>query len=131
MRLFKKWMKPAGDYVEFGRPIIDKMCSDFNVEFEQFDFAGKRGMVGIQGACAQQFALLNLERGDYKKALVEAKIERDTNATKVDYSAATDDFTCWKCKGKKCRYYQMQTRSADEPMTTFVTCLSCANRWKC
>ena len=63
--------------------------------------------------------------------LVEAKIERDTNATKVDYSAATDDFTCWKCKGSKCRYYQMQTRSADEPMTTFVTCLSCANRWKC
>ena len=63
--------------------------------------------------------------------LVEAKIERDTNITKVDYSAATDDFTCWKCKGNKCRYYQMQTRSADEPMTTFVTCLSCANRWKC
>ena len=62
--------------------------------------------------------------------LVEAKIERDTNATKVDYSAATDDFTCWKCKGKKCRYYQMQTRSADEPMTTFVTCLNCGNRWK-
>ena len=65
------------------------------------------------------------------KSLVEAKIERDTNITKVDYSAATDDFTCWKCKGTKCRYYQMQTRSADEPMTTFVTCLTCANRWKC
>ena len=64
-------------------------------------------------------------------SLVKAKIERDTNATKVDYSAATDDFTCWKCKNSKCRYYQMQTRSADEPMTTFVTCLSCANRWKC
>ena len=63
--------------------------------------------------------------------LVQAKIERDTNATKVDYSSATDDFTCWKCKGNKCKYYQMQTRSADEPMTTFVTCLSCANRWKC
>lgn len=63
--------------------------------------------------------------------LITAKIERDNNATKVDFSAATDDFTCWKCKGNKCRYYQMQTRAADEPMTTFVTCLSCANRWKC
>ena len=50
MRLFRKWMKPAGDYVEFGRPIIDKMCSDFNVEFEQFDFAGINGQTqGLQG----------------------------------------------------------------------------------
>ena len=65
------------------------------------------------------------------KDLIAAKIERDTNATKVDYSAATDDFQCWKCKGRKCTYYQMQTRSADEPMTTFVSCLSCANRWRC
>jgi len=63
--------------------------------------------------------------------LIADKIERDDNATKVDYSAATDEFTCWKCKGTKCTYYQLQTRSADEPMTTFVCCLSCANRWRC
>lgn len=63
--------------------------------------------------------------------LIAAKIERDNNATKVDFSAATDDFMCWKCKNRKCTYYQLQTRSADEPMTTFVCCLSCANRWRC
>jgi transcription elongation factor S-II len=40
-------------------------------------------------------------------------------------------FTCGKCKSKKTTYYQMQTRSADEPMTTFVTCLNCNKRWKC
>jgi len=45
--------------------------------------------------------------------------------------AATDQFKCYKCKKRKCTYYEMQTRSADEPMTTFVTCLSCGNRWKC
>jgi transcription elongation factor S-II len=45
--------------------------------------------------------------------------------------ASTDDFTCGKCKSKKCTYYQLQTRSADEPMTTFVTCIDCGNRWKC
>lgn len=26
---------------------------------------------------------------------------------------------------------QLQTRSADEPMTTFVTCVACNNKWKC
>jgi DNA-directed RNA polymerase subunit M/transcription elongation factor TFIIS len=40
-------------------------------------------------------------------------------------------FKCSKCKSQKTTYYQMQTRSADEPMTTFVTCLNCSKRWKC
>jgi hypothetical protein len=61
-------------------------------------------------------------------------------------------FKCGKCKSTKTTYYQMQTRSADEPMvsslllffmlialrtnapalqTTFVTCTTCNNRWKC
>eukprot|EP00928_Gymnodinium_smaydae_P049572 TRINITY_DN3328_c2_g2_i1.p1 TRINITY_DN3328_c2_g2~~TRINITY_DN3328_c2_g2_i1.p1 ORF type:complete len:393 (-),score=115.08 TRINITY_DN3328_c2_g2_i1:178-1356(-) len=39
-------------------------------------------------------------------------------------------FTCGKCKGTQTTYFQMQTRSSDEPMTTFATCLSCGNRWK-
>jgi DNA-directed RNA polymerase subunit M/transcription elongation factor TFIIS len=40
-------------------------------------------------------------------------------------------FTCGRCKSNKTTYYQMQTRSADESLTTFVTCLKCNNRWKC
>jgi transcription elongation factor S-II len=40
-------------------------------------------------------------------------------------------FKCSKCKSEKTTYYQMQTRSADEPMTTFVTCHNCSKRWKC
>jgi len=39
-------------------------------------------------------------------------------------------FKCGKCKEYNCTYFQLQTRSADEPMTTFVLCLSCNNRWK-
>ena len=45
--------------------------------------------------------------------------------------ASTDNFQCRKCKKNKCTYYQAQTRSADEPMTTYVTCLECGNNWKC
>ncbi|XP_040210138.1 transcription elongation factor A protein 1 isoform X2 [Rana temporaria] len=42
----------------------------------------------------------------------------------------TDLFSCGKCKKKNCTYTQVQTRSADEPMTTFVFCNTCGNRWK-
>ncbi|KAG9784239.1 transcription elongation factor, partial [Aureobasidium melanogenum] len=37
---------------------------------------------------------------------------------------------CGKCHQKKVSYSQAQTRSADEPMTTFCECLNCGNRWK-
>ncbi|AYV77638.1 MAG: transcription elongation factor TFIIS [Dasosvirus sp.] len=39
----------------------------------------------------------------------------------------TDIYKCYKCGEKKCTTSQMQTRSADEPMTIFVTCLVCYN----
>jgi DNA-directed RNA polymerase subunit M/transcription elongation factor TFIIS len=37
---------------------------------------------------------------------------------------------CGKCKSWRTSYYQLQTRSADEPMTTFVCCHACEKRWK-
>lgn len=39
-------------------------------------------------------------------------------------------FECKKCGSKKTSFYSLQTRSADEPMTNFITCLECQNRWK-
>ncbi|XP_031484757.1 transcription elongation factor TFIIS [Nymphaea colorata] len=44
--------------------------------------------------------------------------------------ATTDQFKCGRCGQRKTTYYQLQTRSADEPMTTFVTCVNCNNHWK-
>ncbi len=68
---------------------------------------------------------------EHWKKLLEEKKTRDSNKYAPKISANTDTFTCRKCKSKKCSYYQLQTRSADEPMTTFVTCIDCGNRWKC
>tara|TARA_B100001093_G_scaffold447256_1_gene452066 strand:+ start:48 stop:569 length:522 start_codon:yes stop_codon:yes gene_type:complete len=67
---------------------------------------------------------------DIWKELINSKIKRDKNMGEDNLSAATDEFKCYKCKKRKCTYYQMQTRSADEPITTFVSCLNCGNRWK-
>jgi len=56
---------------------------------------------------------------------------KNTNKYTPKIEASTDNWTCYKCKSNECSYYQLQTRSADEPMTTFVTCINCGTRWKC
>lgn len=82
---------------------------------------------------AHEFAFMTHQEMSPEKwtVLLENKKLRDKNKYEPNLEASTDDFTCWKCKSKKCTYYQLQTRSADEPMTTFVSCLDCGNRWKC
>lgn len=44
---------------------------------------------------------------------------------------AGGEHKCSRCKGQKTSSYSLQTRSADEPMTVFVTCLTCGKRWRC
>ncbi|GAA5858399.1 hypothetical protein JCM8547_004678 [Rhodosporidiobolus lusitaniae] len=68
------------------------------------------------------------ERKEENRKLVAENLFKAQAA--APQQAETDAFQCGKCKQRRCMYYQMQTRSADEPMTTFVTCLSCNNRWK-
>lgn len=79
-----------------------------------------------------KFAFMTHQELNHEKwsQLIEIKAKRDKNKFEVNMAAATDTFTCRKCKGKKCTYITMQTRSADEPCTIFVTCLDCGNRWK-
>lgn len=62
--------------------------------------------------------------------LIEDKTKRDANKFNTNVQASTDMFTCKKCKSKKCTFYEMQTRSADEPATIFITCIDCGKNWK-
>lgn len=57
-------------------------------------------------------------------------VHLDARMVQDDGEAMTDEFKCGKCKGRRTKYTQMQTRSADEPMTIFIRCLDCQNRWK-
>jgi transcription elongation factor S-II len=56
--------------------------------------------------------------------------KRDKLKHKLKPEAMTDMFKCRKCNSRSCSYYEFQTRSADEPMTQFITCLDCNNNWK-
>ena len=62
--------------------------------------------------------------------LIDDKSKRDKNKFETTIAASTDTYTCRKCKNNQCTYYQMQTRSADEPMTVYISCTICGNRWK-
>lgn len=68
----------------------------------------------------------NLFPDKWKKIIDRINLIED----KKKNMSTTDIFECRKCHKKKCSVYQMQTRSADEPMTTFVNCLICGASWK-
>lgn len=59
-----------------------------------------------------------------EKRLQEIK---NQNEQKV---ATTDLYRCSRCKKRQCTFFQLQTRSQDEPMTIFITCTNCGAKWK-
>lgn len=62
--------------------------------------------------------------------LLEKKAKKDESKMGLNIEASTDLFTCKKCKSTRCTFYELQTRSADEPATIFITCLDCGKHGK-
>jgi len=95
---------------------------------------GLRRSVTAGDIPAQTFArMTSQDMASEERKAADAKIEEDNlflSLGAADQQAETDAFQCGRCKQRKCRYRQAQTRSADEPMTTFVTCTNCNHRWK-
>ena len=55
---------------------------------------------------------------------------REKQQLEGNKALATDLFKCGRCHKRECTYYELQTRSADEPMTKFISCLNCGNHWR-
>lgn len=83
---------------------------------------------------ATQLAKMTPEEmaSDEMKNLREKFVKESINDAQLAtvQGTKTELLKCGKCKKKDCTYNQLQTRSADEPMTTFVLCNNCGNRWK-
>ena len=83
---------------------------------------------------ASRFVIMNHE--ELKSAQRRAEDEKlnEDNMKKAQVPMAqksiSDALRCGRCGQKKVSYTQAQTRSADEPMTTFCECTVCGNRWK-
>ncbi len=123
-KIVKKWENPA-----FVRIYMDRLKSVFT------NLSTNPSLVHhlVSGEIAPHtFAYMTHQEfnPDHWRVLIEQKQKRDASKYDKRIGASTDMFTCKKCHKKNCTYYEMQTRSADEPATIFVTCLDCGKHWK-
>lgn len=61
---------------------------------------------------------------------VREKMYRDINAMKEKAEAVEGLFVCGKCGSRRTISIDRSTRSADEAMTVFVTCVDCNSHWR-
>lgn len=62
--------------------------------------------------------------------IVSAKMRKDKYAYEVTYVPNASEIKCFKCKKNQVYFYEIQSRSADEPTSLICTCLNCGNRWR-
>ncbi|PIN19093.1 Transcription elongation factor TFIIS/Cofactor of enhancer-binding protein Sp1 [Handroanthus impetiginosus] len=124
--MFEKWGKSSGTQKAKYRSILFNIKDQNNPDFRRKVLLGEFELRGILELRPEEMASDARQVQNEKikqKALFNSELGGPPQAS-------TDQFTCGRCKKKETTYYQMQTRSADEPMTTFVTCVNCNNRWK-
>lgn len=86
----------------------------------------------IKNGHIEPYSIVKLTREELNPDLWATLKSKNLEKIVIKQMEADDGmFKCNKCKSMKTVYYQMQTRSADEPMTTFVTCTNCYTKWKC
>jgi transcription elongation factor S-II len=122
-KVVKKWDNPY-----FVTIYLDRLRSIFININESLIQEVNNGAIKPQDIAFMSHQELKPEKWE---TMILDKIKRDKNKYETTIEASTDTFTCRKCRSKKCTFTQVQTRSADEPMTTFVSCITCGNHWKC
>ena len=64
------------------------------------------------------------------KDTVESYLKKYENAYENKLVPMTDMFKCGKCKKRECTYYEIFSRSGDEPSVIHIRCINCGNSWK-
>lgn len=122
-KIVKKWENP-----QFTSIYIDRLRSIYmNLKNDVFLKQIRSGEIDSKNVAFMTHQEFNPEKW---RVLIEKKMKRDASKYDDNIQASTDMYTCRKCKSKRCTYYEMQTRSADEPATIFVTCLDCGKHWR-
>ena len=67
---------------------------------------------------------------EHWQALADEQLKRETTMLEGSNEEGSGMYTCKRCGKNRTRYWEMQTRSADEPMTIFIRCLNCGKEWR-
>ncbi|KAK9053586.1 hypothetical protein SSX86_024660 [Deinandra increscens subsp. villosa] len=124
--MFEKWGRSNGAQKFKYRSIMFNIKDPKNPDFRRKVLLGHVKPERILELTPEEMASTDRQMENVKikeKALFDCERGAAPKAT-------TDQFKCGRCGKRQCTYYQLQTRSADEPMTTFVTCVNCDNHWK-
>lgn len=124
--MFEKWGRSNGAHKFKYRSIVFNLKDPNNLDFRRKVLLGDIKPERICNLTAEEMAS---EQRRLENKQIEQKALFDCQRGGPP-KATTDQFRCGRCGQRKCTYYQLQTRSADEPMTTFVTCVNCNNHWK-
>ena len=114
-------------YLSKVRSIYSNLKSDSYLKNKNFLTLVQNGEIDIKNIATM--SVYDIFPENWKKTL-ELKSKKDKLKYELKPEAMTDAFKCRKCGSRSTSYYEVQTRSADEPMTQFITCLNCNNRWK-
>lgn len=88
----------------------------------------KKLMSGVQDGSVRVDQLCYLLPKDLFPERWEALVNRKELLEKKEENlSVTDVYQCPVCKKNKCSVTQVQTRSADEPMTTLIKCMECGH----
>ncbi|PIN24828.1 hypothetical protein CDL12_02438 [Handroanthus impetiginosus] len=124
--MFEKWGKSNGAQKFKYRSVMFNIKDPNNPDFRRKVLIGDFEPHAIINLTPEEMAS-DARQSQNEKIKQKALFNSERAAAP---KASTNEFTCGRCKKKETTYYQMQTRSADEPMTTFVTCVNCGNHWK-
>jgi transcription elongation factor S-II len=124
--MFEKWGRSNGPHKFKYRSIMFNIKDTQNPDFRRKVLLGHVKPEDVVDMSPEEMASneRQMQNGKIKE---KAMFECERAAAP---KASTDQFKCGRCGKRQCTYYQLQTRSADEPMTTFVTCVNCNNHWK-
>lgn len=123
---YKHFNGATKDYKAKIRSLFSNLKGKTNAELGQSVMSGKVSAERFVGMSGQELMSAEQRR-------ITAELEKENMAkahVPMAEKSVSEELTCGNCKQRKVSYSQAQTRSADEPMTTFCVCLNCGKHWK-